>query len=167
MIPEVLCQDPPGSNDFGFRGFYYRNDLQKSSCLRQLAAASKIVVMDRYFVSTMSHFVASRHLQGKLLAADFESVLSALYADHYSVAVQPTHWIFLRSDAVRSWDRYRRIRVMDHSSLWTSRAGTGMIAKAMEICLRSREICAGTTLILDADAGVDRHVEQVREAICL
>lgn len=160
VIPEVILQGPP-QNATSFRGFYYRNDLQKELQLRELESASNVVVIDRYYVSTLSHFAAVRQLLFST-RTDIESELRMLHAAHYAAVRQPTCWVFLRSDATRSWERYRRLRSIDKQSLWGSCQGTALIARAMEACIRDRDICAGTVLILDADTGVAQHVEQIR-----
>lgn len=134
VVPEVVnhCCD----HGHGFAGPYYANDLAKSCQAATAAQFNKIVLVDRYYVSTIAHYLA------RCCVSPPQMILRAaeLFDDFYMGVQAPDLWLYLVEEPKAAWSRYTAIRPQDMSSQWTTLEGTTRIRDAMDICFASRVI---------------------------
>jgi len=133
-----------------FAGAFYINDLWKASCAEQVATANQICILDRYYVSTVSHYLARRG--AKCDVAEEMEVARKIIGDYYLGVPRPDLWIYVVSDPEEAWERYCRLRVVDSGSEWASREGTLRIHAAMHAMLTTQEI--GNVLSIRSEANI-------------
>jgi thymidylate kinase len=103
VVKEVSLSEPaPSSGDGGAPAYYIRNDRLKGRLAAQ-AAADQVVLLDRYFLSTVLYRLAER--EG--LAPD-AGLARARIASVFPGIPTPDLWILVREAPRASWERAHR-----------------------------------------------------------
>jgi hypothetical protein len=141
IIPEVVVESTklPVVPSFRSRMFFgvgrfFGNDILKSG-LAKRSEITNTCLIDRYYVSTLSHRCAELKLSGLELESCVREVLSELSI----VLAQPSLWLYITEKPSDSWRRYTISKPVDTESCWATEEGTSAISRAMDCCMKILE----------------------------
>lgn len=103
VIPEIMPFPLIDMNTNRGDDFFIQNDLAKSAALRKILLDKKynIVLLDRYFISTLAYMLSEMDLGWK----SEKMTISDLIDRNYSNIVIPDHWIYIEESPYASWSR--------------------------------------------------------------
>jgi hypothetical protein len=113
VLPRALVEQQPRFAHAGESDFYVRNDHAKSSILES-RTLGELVLMDRYFVSTVAYKLARDY--GRPDAGRTRDEIHRLFPG----VRQPDCWILLEENAGRSCERAAQLRPELLIGLWAS-----------------------------------------------